>query len=60
MSLLKSTQRFLQDDSGPTAVEYAVMLALILVVIIAGVNAVGGGNNGWWARTNTEFSTYGF
>jgi pilus assembly protein Flp/PilA len=31
-------QRFLRDESGPTAVEYAVMLALIVVVCIASVN----------------------
>jgi pilus assembly protein Flp/PilA len=33
---------FLKDESGPTAVEYAVMLALILVVILAAVSNIGG------------------
>jgi len=33
--------RFLKDDSGPTAVEYAVMLALIVVVCIAAITALG-------------------
>ena len=32
---------FLTDESGPTAVEYAVMLALIIVVCIAAVTALG-------------------
>ena len=32
---------FLKDESGPTAVEYAVMLALIIVVCIAAVTALG-------------------
>jgi pilus assembly protein Flp/PilA len=31
-------QRFLRDESGPTAVEYAVMLALIVVACIGSVN----------------------
>jgi pilus assembly protein Flp/PilA len=31
-------KRFLRDESGPTAVEYAVMLALIVVVCIASIN----------------------
>jgi pilus assembly protein Flp/PilA len=31
-------KQFLRDESGPTAVEYAVMLALIVVVCIASVN----------------------
>jgi pilus assembly protein Flp/PilA len=31
---------FLRGEDGPTAVEYAVMLALIIVVCIAGVTGV--------------------
>jgi pilus assembly protein Flp/PilA len=30
--------KFLSSDDGPTAVEYAVMLAMIVVVCIASVN----------------------
>jgi pilus assembly protein Flp/PilA len=32
---------FLKDDDGPTAVEYAVMLALIIVVCLGAVSTVG-------------------
>jgi pilus assembly protein Flp/PilA len=32
---------FAQDESGPTAVEYAVMLALIIVVAIGGISLLG-------------------
>jgi pilus assembly protein Flp/PilA len=32
---------FLKDENGPTAVEYAVMLALIIVVCIAAITALG-------------------
>ena len=35
------SQRFLTSEDGPTAVEYAVMLALILVVCIATVTTLG-------------------
>jgi len=35
------TRRFLADESGPTAVEYAVMLALIIVVCIAAITTLG-------------------
>jgi pilus assembly protein Flp/PilA len=31
---------FLRDESGPTAVEYAVMLALIVAVCVASVHAM--------------------
>jgi pilus assembly protein Flp/PilA len=36
-----SVKRFLVSEDGPTAVEYAVMLALIVVVCIAAVGTVG-------------------
>jgi pilus assembly protein Flp/PilA len=32
---------FLVSDDGPTAVEYAVMLALIVIVCLAAIRAVG-------------------
>ena len=36
--IAQSIADFLREEEGPTAVEYAVMLALIVVVCIAGVN----------------------
>jgi pilus assembly protein Flp/PilA len=33
--------RFLKNEDGPTAVEYAVMLTLIIVVCIAAVTTLG-------------------
>ncbi len=36
---------FLKAEDGPTAVEYAVMLALIIVVCIAAVTTLGGNAN---------------
>jgi len=32
---------FLKEEDGPTAVEYAVMLALIVVVCIGAVRSIG-------------------
>jgi len=39
--LSRSVSRFLRDEQGPTAVEYAVMLALIIVVCIVAITALG-------------------
>jgi pilus assembly protein Flp/PilA len=39
--LVASLSRFLREEDGPTAVEYAVMLALIIVVCIAAVTTLG-------------------
>jgi pilus assembly protein Flp/PilA len=37
----ESLKRFLVSEDGPTAVEYAVMLALIIVVCLTAIQAVG-------------------
>jgi pilus assembly protein Flp/PilA len=39
--LLAGARRFLSDENGPTAVEYAVMLALIIVVCITAITTLG-------------------
>ena len=39
--LLNGARKFLADESGPTAVEYAVMLALIIVVCITAITTLG-------------------
>jgi len=44
----KLTERFvsfLKKEDGPTAVEYAVMLALIIVVCIAAITTLGSNAN---------------
>jgi pilus assembly protein Flp/PilA len=48
MSLLKLKQ-FLLSEDGPTAVEYAVMLALIIVVCLVSIQALG-------SNTSVSFS----
>lgn len=44
--------RFIREESGPTAVEYAVMLALIIVVCLAAISFVG-------TRASNVFSRVG-
>ena len=39
--LAEKVQRFLVEEDGPTAVEYAVMLALIVVVCISAITLIG-------------------
>ena len=45
-SLYNRVVRFLQAEDGPTAVEYAVMLALIVVVCIGAITTLGSNANG--------------
>ena len=50
--LSESVVKFLKAEDGPTAVEYAVMLALIIVVCIAAVTTLG-------SNANSTFSFVG-
>ena len=38
---MKMVLRFLTNEDGPTAVEYAIMLALIVLVCLAAITTVG-------------------
>lgn len=38
---VNSVKNFLVSEDGPTAVEYAVMLALIVIVCLSAIGAIG-------------------
>jgi pilus assembly protein Flp/PilA len=40
-NLATKVQRFLVSEDGPTAVEYAVMLALIVIVCLTAIQSIG-------------------
>jgi pilus assembly protein Flp/PilA len=46
----KKMQRFLVSEDGPTAVEYAVMLALIVIVCLTAIRSIG-------QQANTTFNS---
>jgi pilus assembly protein Flp/PilA len=46
--VMTSVKRFLVSEDGPTAVEYAVMLALIVIVCLTAIQAIG-------TNANTKF-----
>jgi len=49
---LRGIASFLKNEDGPTAVEYAVMLALIIVVCITAITTLG-------SNANNTFSSVG-
>jgi pilus assembly protein Flp/PilA len=51
-TMLQKVADFLRREDGPTAVEYAVMLALIIVVCITAITALG-------TNANKTFTTVG-
>ncbi len=50
--LSRSVVKFLNSEDGPTAVEYAVMLALIIVVCIGAITTLG-------SNANSTFTSVG-
>ena len=51
--LQKFAVSFLVQEDGPTAVEYAVMLALIIVVCIAAITTLGNNANSTFGSVGT-------
>jgi pilus assembly protein Flp/PilA len=49
-NLLGALDQFLRAEDGPTAVEYAVMLALIIVVCISAITLLGKNANGTFSN----------
>ena len=41
MRLMNTVKRFLKSEDGPTAVEYAVMLSLPVIVCLVSIQAIG-------------------
>jgi pilus assembly protein Flp/PilA len=49
-----SVVNFLKAEDGPTAVEYAVMLALIIVVCITAITALGSNANNTFSYVGSQ------
>jgi len=50
---------FLKNEDGPTAVEYAVMLALIIVVCITAITALGSNANNTFSYVASDIGNTG-
>ena len=49
---VNSVKNFLVSEDGPTAVEYAIMLALIVIVCIGAVQSIGQSANSKFQAAN--------
>ena len=56
-SFTNSLVSFLKNEDGPTAVEYAVMLALIIVVCISAISALGSNASNTFTYVGNAVST---
>ena len=55
-TIVKKIRYFLTDEEGPTAVEYAVMLMLIILICITGVQAVGRNTSDMFVDSNNKMN----
>ncbi len=51
--------RLRRDEAAATAVEYAVMLGLILLVVITGVANFGNAQKAMWTKADTQMKAHG-
>lgn len=51
---------FLRAEEAATAVEYAVMLALIVGTCIVAIQALGNGSSGLWGNNKSQLDAAGF
>jgi pilus assembly protein Flp/PilA len=53
-ALFAQVSTFLKNEHGPTAVEYAVMLALIIVVCVTSIAVLGSNSNDTFSYVGTR------
>lgn len=46
-----------RDEDGPTAAEYAVLLALIIMAVISAIQALGNTSSGLWASDTSKITS---
>jgi pilus assembly protein Flp/PilA len=56
-SIVTKVRRFMVSEDGPTAVEYAVMLSLIVVVCLTAIQAVGTNANSTFNSVATSLGS---
>ena len=58
-SFITKVQKFMKSEDGPTAVEYAIMLALIVIVCLTAIQAVGTAANSAFEQVTTDMGAVG-
>lgn len=59
-SFIPLLRSFIRDEDGPTSVEYAVLLAAILLAVIGTVGTIGAQSGGLWDGNNNKLEAVGF
>ena len=57
MDTIQKFMRLLRrDESGATAIEYGLIAALIVIAMMGGLGALGGGAGGMWTGLDTDLA----
>lgn len=59
MQLFHQFRRFSRDEEATASVEYAVMLAMILLVVITAVANFGSSQNNMFGRVDSQMKAHG-
>ena len=57
--MLSHLKRFLRETDGATAVEYAIMLALIVIACLGAITTLGANNAASFTDSSDQMATYG-
>lgn len=57
--MLQKIRRFLESEDGPTAVEYAVMLALVITVCLGSIQILGSNTNASFNNLSNSLDALG-
>jgi pilus assembly protein Flp/PilA len=55
-NVAQKIKRFLKSEDGPTAVEYAVMLSLIIVICLGAVKSIGTNANATFSSVASQIA----
>ena len=54
LAIRRTMRRLLSDQTGATAIEYGLIAALIVIAMMGGLSAMGGGAMGMWGRIQSN------
>jgi pilus assembly protein Flp/PilA len=53
-AIRKTLRRLPKDQKGATAIEYGLIVALIAIMMMGGLRALGGGAGGMWSNISSQ------
>lgn len=54
--MVRLGRKLLSDARGATAIEYGLIVSLVVIAIVAGISSVGGATGGMWGKIANKVS----